>query len=412
MLYAGMGQSDLSVMAGLSADELQPAQGIYNRALMPYYLNDLSQWGAGGEFWTMFYRYINLADSVIALADTATGLNPAVKSQVLGEAHFVRAFSFYYLVSLYGDCPLALGTDSEENRQLARAPAVQVWDQVRADADAAEAELSGNYLDSTLVQSTIERTRPTKWAAAALLARTFLATGRWDSAEYQATLVIDNPGLYALPPLNAVFLKNSAEAIWQLPPPAGEQNSIDAEWFLPAAAGKPGQVVCTRMLIDSFEAGDQRRRVWLDSVDSGRTTYYYPYKYKAGPPAGITTEYQMVLRLGELYLIRAEARAQRGNMVGALADLNILRARAGLPAYGGPTDQASVLAAIGHEVKVECFTEWGARWLNLKRTGIIEAVMAHIDPIKGSVWSMIEALYPLPIAALQADGRLAQNPGY
>jgi hypothetical protein len=166
------------------------------------------------------------------------------------------------------------------------------------------------------------------------------------------------------------------------------------------------------MLMNAFEPGDQRRVLWLDSVGTWPYVYYYPYKYKAGMMAGVTTEYQMVIRLGELYLIRAEARARQGNIAGALGDLNVIRTRAGLSAYNGSTDQASVLTAIVHEGQMECFTEWGARWLELKRTGLDDQVMTMTDPIKGGVWNMVWALWPLPVSALQSDVRLMQNAGY
>jgi hypothetical protein len=58
-------------------------------------------------------------------------------------------------------------------------------------------------------------------------------------------------------------------------------------------------------------------------------TIYYPYKYKQRIPTTPSEDY-MLLRLGEQYLIRAEAAAELGNLTGALADVNIIRARAGI----------------------------------------------------------------------------------
>src|SRR5207244_6787281 len=114
---------------------------------------------------------------------------------------------------MFGDVPLALTTDPETNVLLSRTPKAQVYDQIKTDLKDAEELLSGNYLDATLLKTTSERVRPTKWAAAALLARVYLYTSDWANADAQATQVI-NSGLYSLPSaLNDVFLKNSNEAI-------------------------------------------------------------------------------------------------------------------------------------------------------------------------------------------------------
>jgi hypothetical protein len=132
-----------------------------------------------------------MADSAIAGLNSATGLTPAVKIQLLGEAKFVRAFSYFYLVNLYGDCPLITGMDTAANRLLPRSPMAQVWNLIKADGNDAQNSLSPDYLDITLLNTSPERTRPTKWAAAAFLARAYLYTGAYDSATALATTVIN-----------------------------------------------------------------------------------------------------------------------------------------------------------------------------------------------------------------------------
>jgi hypothetical protein len=115
----------------------------------------------------------------------------------------------------------------------------------------------------------------------------------------------------------------------------------------------------------------------------------------------------MVIRLAEVYLIQAEARAQQGNIGGAQGDLNLVRARAGL----GPTtanDVGSLLTAILHERQVELVAEWGHRWLDLKRTGMADAVLGSEKP----GWVGYDTLYPIPAQQLTANPALVQNPGY
>ncbi len=84
-------------------------------------------------------------------------------------------------------------------------------------------------------------------------------------------------------------------------------------------------------LINSFEHGDQRKVNWLDSVVVSGNTYYFPFKYKSATLNSDVTEYTVVLRLAEQYLIRAEARTQQNNSFGAISDLNVIRSRAMLP---------------------------------------------------------------------------------
>jgi len=115
----------------------------------------------------------------------------------------------------------------------------------------------------------------------------------------------------------------------------------------------------------------------------------------------------MIFRLGEQYLIHAEAAAELGQLGTALSDLNTVRARAGLPASTAST-QAALLTAIMHERQVELFSEWGNRWLDLVRTGTAATVL---NAEKGGFQPFM-TLYPLPNAQLETNNLLTQNPGY
>jgi len=117
------------------------------------------------------------------------------------------------------------------------------------------------------------------------------------------------------------------------------------------------------------------------------------------------------LRLAEQYLIRAEAMAQQNKIPEAAADLNVIRSRAGLPNTTAAT-QSAMLAAILQERKAELFTEWGHRWLDLKRTNTVDSVMSVVAPQKGGTWQSIQKYYPIPQSELNADPNLVQTPGY
>jgi hypothetical protein len=163
-------------------------------------------------------------------------------------------------------------------------------------------------------------------------------------------------------------------------------------------------------LLASFEPGDLRMSNWVGVDSSTGTKYYYPFKYKVATGSTLT-EYSMVIRLAEMFLIRAEARAWQNNITGGQADLNVIRARAGLPATTASTRQ-DLIDAILHERQVELFTEWGHRWLDLKRTGTIDQVMNIVTLQKGGSWVSNQQLYPIPAKEIQNNPNLSQNPGY
>jgi hypothetical protein len=414
----GDGLTSISEYGGLSADELS----VYGSSSFPYYyyyVNALTSNNTGySDFWNNIYPIVYTTNSAIQGLTLATALTPSIKQQLLGEAYFMRAFCYFYLVNLYGDVPLITGIDFNGNSVAARTPQSLVWVQIISDLKNAQTMLSSNYLDGSIVNITQERVRPTSWAATAMLARSYLYTEKWDSAASEATALINNNAVFNLDSLNDVFLDTSREAIWQLLPTISGQNTPDAALFVLPSSGPDGMgypVYLDTVLVNTFEPGDERRINWIDSVVVGPTTYYYAYKYKVNVNPSPVSEYLMILRLGEQYLIRAEAEANNGpanNIAAAIADLNVIRARAGLSPYSGGTDQPSVLAAILHERQVELFTEWGHRWFDLKRTGNVNAVMGLVTPEKGGTWSSDWQLYPITHYELQHDPNLQQNPGY
>lgn len=414
----------LSVLPGLSGDELNlfnVTDGTYE----PYYSSSLTSSNAGINLWNKIYHVVFICNSALEGLANSTGLTPSVKQQLTGEAKFMRAFCYFYMVNLYGDVPLVLSTDYKISASMARTPADQVYQQIITDLKDAQGLLSSNYLDGTALKIVSERLRPTKWAATALLARAYLYNKDYPNAELQATAVINNTSQFNLEPLNSVFLTNKTEAIWQLQP-LGASNYIYSNTgmgnlFVLPAEGPDGfthPLYLSDYLVNSFEAGDLRKEEWTGNVTVDGTTYYYPYKYKIGNTAGPTQEYMMVLRLGEQYLIRAEAEARQNKLAAAITDLNALRTRArgpnpgDLPALSGSLTQQAILDAVAHERQVELFTEWGDRWLDLKRTEKIDAVMNTVATQRGFTWSSYMQLYPIPLAELLTDPNLEQNPGY
>jgi hypothetical protein len=431
----------MTIYAGLSSDELTNFSGTVNPQDYQFYTNTLLATSPtpGSLFWTPAYKNIYNANAVMEgiAASTATGLGDSVRKELTGEAKFIRAFNYFYLTNLFGDVPMPLVTDFNQTSLLKRLPQADVYKQIVQDLTAAQSLLPGDYSVGGG-----ERVRVNKWAATALLARVYLYQQDWANAETQANAIIANSQYSLAPVLTNVFNKNSTEAIWQL-----QQNNTykpyNATWegtnFIPtfrwsslAASDQAGILLGFSIYaayvippyyfspgyINNFEPGDKRKTLWTDSTPSpaiapyNGKVYYYPVKYtvQLGLTGGPITQYYMMLRLAEQYLIRAEARAQQGtNLSGAAADLNALRSRAGL-ANTTAANKTDLLTAVMHERQTELFAEWGHRWLDLKRTGKAGSVLGAIATKQP--WSDNQLLYPIPLLDLTNDPNLVQNNGY
>jgi hypothetical protein len=416
--------STISSWVGLSADELILWTGADNSSQIAYYKNHLLENSNNSfslGFWTSFYNNIYSCNSAIEGINQANSLTPAVKKQLLGEAKFLRAYVYFNLVNLFGDVPLVLSTDFKLNSHLVRSSKDLIYQQIIADLQEAKDLLSEEYLKANALTpysgGTEERIRPTRWSAIAMLARVYLYTQQWMQAEAQSTLVINRSTIFRLTSLNEVFLKNSSETIWALQPvtTGNVTNTQDAYLFIIPPTGPntyPGNTVyLSSQQLNSFEKNDQRKTNWVSFVTVGSETFYFPFKYKVNTPNSSVTEYLMMLRLGELYLIRSEARAEQNNISGSQDDLNEIRNRAGL-LNTIANDKPSLLTAILHERQVELFTELGHRWFDLKRTGKIDEVMNVVTPLKGGTWNKNWQLYPIPLGDIQKNSNLVQNPGY
>ena len=396
--------SGVTVCASLSSDELKS----FNLSLDEFYNNSISASSTivNSNLWGSTYKYIYYSNSAIEGLEASVALTARTKKQLEGEAKFLRAFCYFYLVNLFGDVPLVLTTDYRKNSVCVRNAKDEVLQQVIKDLNESQLLLSADYqfADS-------ERVRANAGAAMALLARVYLYTKDWSKSEQQSTLVINNSSLYKLvTDLNAVFLKNSNEAIWQLMPVVSSTNTYEAQYFVPTSpTSVPTFVSITNQLINAFEPGDKRKTNWIGIQTIAGNTFYYPFKYKVFKAGQPLTEYSMVLRLAEQYLIRAEARAMQNKLTEAIVDINVIRQRAGLAPIIATSSSSSVFSAIEQERKIVLFSEWGHRWFDLKRWNKADAVLQPLKPD----WASTDVLYPLPQLELNNNPNLSpQNPGY
>jgi hypothetical protein len=433
----------LSIYAGMMADEVESLAGLTNPDDYQFYANQLRNDNLIAQpfFWDAAYKVIYAANSILegVAASISPLLTDSARIQLMAESKFVRAYCHFMLLNLHGDIPLITTTDIRKTALMPRTPAAAVYQQIEADLKDAFTNLPDDYQFAGM-----ERNRPNKWAAAALLARVYLYQQKWAEAEAQATAVI-GAGLYDILPLTNVFKPNSQEAIFQLEHTPGDTHDLTVEaakmspfyrWselppeyqamfldpsFFPLVAPQmlPGYIL-TPELLAAFEPDDNRRTKWIDGFVApdiegyhGKQ-YFYPVKYAgldiSTPNAKVPDQAHMVLRLAEQYLIRAEARARQGtDLAGAAGDIDKIRLRAGLGNTSATTKE-QLLEAILHERQTELFTEDGQRWFDLRRFGKANAVLGAISAKQP--WNPDHLLLPIPASEIQRNPLLKPNPGY
>lgn len=412
----------ITANAGKSADELHLAKGadmfeLNTLSGMSHTLLDPVR-----SVWTEAYVTIDQINACIEGISTSAGLSSGQKQALLGECYFDRAFIYFNLVNLYGSATaLVLTTNIKANLEAASTSQAAVYQQIIMDLQQAQKLMNASY-------PTTDRARPNSLAATALLARVYLYVDRFADAVNQSSVVI-NSGLYSpLPNLETDFLKESKEIIWALAAITSPYPSTaDGGNFLPLYSNSAPTYQLTSALLNAFEKGDRRSTVWVGSVATFSGQHYsYPQKYRNNFFDQSGTENYVVLRAAEQYLIRAEANCRMNNTAAAVADLNIVRARAFIDPGTGVVPANAILstglspmacmAAVEHERRIELFAEWGNRWFDLKRWPALtmngQTRADEVLSLLKTDWQPTSKFYPLSVIELQLDPNLKQNPGY
>jgi len=416
---------NLSVFPDLSADNLVLFD-MNNAGIKMLYQNMLNRSDVDTRvLWGDSYSYIYDTNAAIEGLVQSDKLSEAVKTHLLGEVYFLRAYFYFYMVNLYGEVPLVISTDYTISSKLSNSSTITVYNQIISDLKTAQQLLSENYVDGTVIQTTSERTRPNKTTATALLSRVYLYTKNFVQAKLEATKIINATETYALSNLKTVFQKNSTETIWSLQPVSNNENTKEGSFYIYPEDGPNylNYVYLSNNLLTAFSPGDARKNEWIRTYTNGSNSYSYPAKYKVkdGDPAN-PQEYTIVFRLSEQYLIRAESEIELGDIDAGVYDLNQIRKRSrSLPTIDIPNPLPDLpngmsldnaRKAVQQERRVELFTEWGNRWFDLKRTNTINEVMTLVAPTKSSNWASYQSVYPIPFTEILANPNLKQNMGY
>jgi len=349
--------------------------------------------------WLNSYSTINVVNNVISALDI---VNEGDRTRVEGEARFIRGITYFQLVRLFakdysdGDpsqnlgVPLKLqptGVISEDDN-IPRNTVQEVYDQVISDLTFAKNNLPGsNVID--------DNPYATSYAASAFLARVYLQMGNgfYENARDEANNVITN-GSFAL--VDSVALaynhshENTSEDIFatQVTPQDGT-NSLQIFYAAQDPYGGRGDIEIQQSHLDLYESGDERLALFYADGSNIRTGKWRNQYGNVN-----------VIRLAEMYLIRAEANQRLNESVGATPteDINTIRERAGLDPLTGPVGLQEILDERHIELAFE-----GHFLFDLKRTQ---------GSVGGVGWDSPSLVYPIPQREMDANPALEQNDGY
>jgi hypothetical protein len=353
--------------------------------------------GYVGSAWSAIYRTILQANYLLEAVPTITDpqLTAARKNQILGEAYAIRALSYFDLIRGWGGVQLILKATRtpSDNTNIPRSSVDETYAQVLKDLTTAE----------PLLSETTNRNKITRKTVWAIRARYHLYRQEWEQADTYASKLIDDAANYKLAkPYSAFFANNAAatpESVFEIAYTNSFKNGNYNWWLPPALSGRrewaPNAALVA--LLNDPNVGGNRKELIAQTSPPGNLWYGKLY-YRI--PLGTDPSY--IIRIAELYLIRSEARAQLGKTATALADLNAVRDRAGVPASQAATKDA-LLLAIETERQVE-FPFEADRWFNLIRTGRVATVLGITDATK--------YVLPIPNSEILADKALTQNQGY
>jgi hypothetical protein len=349
------------------------------------------------ELWSAIYKTINITNNIITAVPLARDqtFSQADKDRTQGEAYFIRALAYFDLVRLWKNVPIL--TEPTKNagsgEGITNSSSAEVYTLIESDLNAAE----------TLLPATLHRNRATRFTAKALKARLYLYLESWAKAESYASEVINQNAFYNLvKPYNRFHLeKNTPESIFEIDYTINNRNNYAINW-LPGSLGGRREWLPTEDLIAGLKnptVGGDRSALLLDvSTPQGVVTYgNMNFKVATG------ADQVYVLRLAEMYLIRAEARVELNNFTGAVQDINTIRERANALPVADTQDKAILIETILAERRLELAFE-SHRWFDLIRRGQAQEVLQIPDANR--------LLFPIPRQQLLIDEDLVQNPSY
>lgn len=375
--------------------------------------------------WSDAYGIIGVLNIAIAQVENCTdpALSQTRKNQILGEARFMRAFTYFDLVRLYGRVPIMIKPVNQTNSEsLIKSTLVP-----QSSVDSVyQAILNDLWFARQNVQN--DNVPPnkmivTKGAVNSILAKVYatMSPQNWDSVAYYCDQVIPDYALVS----NYNYLwdnqhKNNSEAIWEF---NYVGYSVVGNW-IPSqfiGAGWKKFETPTNDLVNDFEAEHDivRMNASISFVNYGWADPYwkdvnnYPIVSKYNDPNNGTNDFYQI-RLADILLLRAKAYNELGDINNAAKLVDEVRTRVKLPPTTANTKDA-MAAAILNERRLELAFE-GQRWFDLLRTGNAISVMnAEKDGNGNNLNYNVQPymlVYPIPQTQLDLNPLLTQNMGY
>ena len=343
------------------------------------------------EMWVNGYNTVNVTNNVLSALAV---VNEENRGAVEGEAKFLRAYAYFELVRTFAlpyesggnnaqlGVPIVLEPTREisDKQNVPRKSVEEVYQQIIADLTSAEGLLPDE-----------NEWRASKGAAAGLLARVYLQMGDYANARDAADRVIAL-GVNSLMGSYADLFNrddNSSEDIFatQVSTQDGS-NSMNTFFSIPDFGGRDGDIEILPDHLALYDPADARLALFFDASGATRSGKWNNQFGNIG-----------LMRLAEMYLIRAECNARLGTATGAAAldDFNAVHTRAGLPAANAVTVDEILLERrreLAHE---------GFKIHDLKRLKLDAGPYAYNAP---------ELVFPIPLREMEANPALEQNQGY
>lgn len=397
--------------------------------------------------WAQLYQGIGrcnvILDKVNEVKDPALDENNA-RQNIIGQASFLRAYHYFQLVKTWGGVPIELhsNTTDPSKTNLPRSTAIEVYNQIVKDLNVAIANLPYVYSSD----NTVNKVRATKGAAYALMAKIWAQRPDRDYSKVIAYCdsVINSPAGYKLINYTDLFDGNhycNDESILEIAFQT-DPNWITSNWgtalFNEVGDGFQNYCVPSKDLVNLYKSNNDAVRMnaniifrtnnlyadenWnpCNNPDS-IVPYYYKQKYPNGWNGG---DHLYLLRLADIILLKAEAQNETGNLSGAIANVNLIRNRVGLPPISA-ANKEDMRSKILNERRMELAFE-GQRFDDLVRNGVFVSTMNNLKVYKytcinGKPSAPIlinynatpdKELCPIPQNELDRNPNLTQNPGY
>lgn len=397
--------------------------------------------------WAQLYMGIGrcnvILDKVNDVKDPAMDENNN-RQNIIGQASFLRAYHYFQLVKTFGGVPIELHSNTTDpaKTDLPRSTEKEVYDQIVKDLNVAIANLPYTYSDD----NTVNKVRATKGSAYALMAKIWAQRTDRDYSKVIAYCdsVINSPAGYKLINYADLFDGNhycNDESILEIAFQT-DPNWITSNWgtalFNEVGDGFQSYCVPSKNLVNLYKYSNDTVRMNANIIFRTNNLYadenwnpcndpngIVPYNYKQKYPNGWNGgDHLYLLRLADIILLKAEAQNETGDLSGAIANVNLIRNRVGLPPISA-ANKEDMRTKILDERRLELAFE-GQRFDDLVRNGVFVSTMNNLKEYKftcngGTLSAPIlinynatlnKQLCPIPQNELDRNPKLTQNPGY